>query len=228
MTLGEELLEKLNVEPLWTIPLGRIELPITVGVVATWGVMVFLVTVSIIFTRNMKLIPGKKQAAIELVIEKLYNMFYDTLGEEGKRYIPYLMTVLMYLGVANMLGIIGVAPPTKEMNTTAGLALMSILLIQYASIHKWGFAGWLKRFAHPIPVMLPMNIMELAIKPVSLCMRLFGNVLGAYIIMELVICSIPAVIPIALSLYFDIFDGCLQAYVFCYLTTLFVKEAIED
>lgn len=118
-------------------------------------------------------------------------MFYNILGERGKRYIPYLLTVLLYLGVSNMLGLIGVAPPTKELNTTAGLAIMSIVLIQYAAIHQRGVKGWLKHFAHPMGIMLPMNILELFIKPLSLCMRLFGNILGAYIIMELIIFCIP-------------------------------------
>lgn len=161
MTLGEELQEKLAIEPIWNIPLGNIDIPITKGVVATWGVMAFLVIVSIIFTRNMKIIPGKKQAAVELAIGKLYGVFYNILGERGKRYIPYLLTVLLYLGVSNMLGLIGVAPPTKELNTTAGLAIMSIVLIQYAAIHQRGVKGWLKHFAHPMGIMLPMNILEL-------------------------------------------------------------------
>ena len=228
MTLGEELQEKLAIEPIWNIPLGNIDIPITKGVVATWGVMAFLVIVSIIFTRNMKIIPGKKQAAVELAIGKLYGVFYNILGERGKQYIPYLLTVLLYLGVSNMLGLIGVAPPTKELNTTAGLAIMSIVLIQYAAIHQRGVKGWLKHFAHPMGIMLPMNILELFIKPLSLCMRLFGNILGAYIIMELIIFCIPAVVPLVFSFYFDIFDGLLQAYVFCFLTSLFIQEAVED
>ena len=74
----------------------------------------------------------------------------------------------------------------------------------------------------------PMNILELAIRPVSLCMRLFGNVLGAYIVMELIIYCVPAVVPLVASAYFDIFDGILQAYVFCFLTSLFIQESIED
>ena len=78
-----------------------------------------------------------------------------------------------------MLGLIGVAPPTKELNTTAGLAIMSIVLIQYAAIHQRGVKGWLKHFAHPMGIMLPMIILELFINPLTLCMRLFGKILGA-------------------------------------------------
>ncbi len=228
MSLGEELREHLQIETIWNVHLGSIDVPITKGVVVTWGIMAFLVIVSIIFTRNMKIIPGKRQAMIEFAIEKLYGIFYNILGEKGKRYIPYLLTVLLYLGIANMLGLIGIAPPTKELNTTAALAVMSIILIQYAAIHQRGVGGWLKHFAHPMGIMAPMNVLELVIKPLSLCMRLFGNILGAYIIMEMIILCVPAVVPLVFSMYFDVFDGLLQAYVFCFLTALFIQEAIED
>lgn len=228
LSLGEELAEKLAYKVSFYIPLGDIRIPVPQSVVVTWGVMAFLVIISIIFTRNMKIVPGKKQALIEFAIEKLYGVFYNILGENGKRYIPYLLTVLLYLGISNMLGLIGIAPPTKDLNTTAGLALMSIILIQYAGIHQRGVGGWLKHFAHPIGIMVPMNILELFIKPLSLCMRLFGNILGAYIIMELIIYCVPAVVPLAASAYFDIFDGLLQAYVFCFLTSLFIQESIAD
>ena len=167
--------EKLAYKVSFYIPLGDFNIPVPQSVVVTWGVMAFLVIVSIIFTRNMKIVPGKRQAFIEFCIEKLYNIFYDILGERGKRYIPYLLTVLLYLGISNMLGLFGIAPPTKDLNTTAGLALMSIILIQYAGIHQRGVGGWLKHFGHPIAMMAPMNILELIIRPLSLCMRLFGK-----------------------------------------------------
>ena len=105
---------------------------------------------------------------------------------------------------------------------------MSIILVQYAGIHQRGTGGWLKHFAHPIGMMAPMNILELFIRPLSLCMRLFGNILGAYIVMELIHHVAPAVIPLAAGAYFDIFDALLQAYVFCFLTSLFIQESIAD
>ncbi|MBS6646956.1 MAG: F0F1 ATP synthase subunit A, partial [Clostridiaceae bacterium] len=73
----------------------------------------------------------------------------------------------------------------------------------------------------------PINILELFIRPLSLCMRLFGNVLGAFVVMELIKMVIPVAVPAAFSCYFDIFDGLIQAYVFVFLTSLFIKEAIE-
>ena len=99
--------------------------------------------------------------------------------------------------------------------------------MKYPAFVKKGGKGWLKSFAEPLPIILPINILEVFIKPLSLCMRLFGNVLGSFVIMELIKQIVPAVIPVVFSAYFDIFDGLIQAYVFVFLTALFVKEAME-
>lgn len=104
---------------------------------------------------------------------------------------------------------------------------MSIVLIEYARIHQKGVKRWLKGFAEPIALVAPINVLELFIKPLSLCMRLFGNVLGAFVIMELIEYIMPVGLPVVFSMYFDIFDGLIQAYVFVFLTGLFIKEAME-
>ena len=198
------------------------------GVYISWGIILVLVVLSIWFTRKMEVVPTKKrQVVIESFVNMLYNMLYGLLGEHGKRYIPYLMTVMIYLGVANMVGLFGLAPPTKDLNVAVALAVMSIILVQYAAIHQKGVGGWMKSFTQPVAVVTPLNVLELVIKPLSLCMRLFGNILGAFIIMELIKTVIPAVVPLAASMYFDIFDAFLQAYVFVFLTSLYIQEAIE-
>ena len=109
---------------------------------------------------------------------------------------------------------------------TIALALMSIVLIEYAGVRARGGAGFLKSLAAPTPIMTPMNILEIAIRPTSLCMRLFGNVLGAFVIMELIKLVVPVFVPAIFSLYFDLFDGLIQTYVFVFLTSLFMKESI--
>ena len=129
--------------------------------------------------------------------------------------------------MANLLYVIGIKPPTKDVTVTAALAVMTIVLVQAASIRAKGVKGWLHSFAEPVPIMLPINILELAIRPTSLCMRLFGNVLGSFVVMKLLEFICPAILPIPFSLYFDFFDGFIQAYVFVFLTSLFIKEAIE-
>lgn len=197
--------------------------------VVTWIIMAVLTLLAIVFVRNLKVEnPGKKQLALEAFISFLNNFFTDILGEEGRRYIPYLISTALYIGVANLIGLLGFKPPTKDLNVTAALALMSLFLIYYAGFHKKGMKGFLKSFTEPMAIVTPINIMEIAIRPVSLCMRLFGNVIGSFVIMELLKMIMPAILPVPFSLYFDIFDGLIQTYVFVFLTSLFMKEQIEE
>ena len=197
--------------------------------VVTWIIMAVLTLLSVLLVRNLKVEnPGKKQLALEAFIGFLDDFFTGILGKDGKPYIPYLITVALYIGCANLIGLFGFKPPTKDLNVTAGLAIMSIVLVEVAGIRAKGTKGWLKSFAKPVAIIAPLNVMELVIRPLSLCMRLFGNVLASYIIMELIDAVCPIVIPLAFSAYFDIFDGFIQAYVFVFLTSLFINEAIED
>ena len=221
------LMEELNCETVFTIPLfGGI--PIYESVVVTWIIMAVLAVIFFLLGRNLSIQnPGRRQIVVETGVKFLHDFFDETVGEKGKVYIPYLSAVAIYIGVANLIGLLGFKPPTKDMNVTAALALMSIILIQVSSIRAKGTKGWVKSFAEPMPVVLPINILELFIKPLSLCMRLFGNILGAFVIMELLKIVAPLLVPIPFSLYFDLFDGFIQAYVFVFLTSLFIKETIE-
>lgn len=225
--LATNLLEELNCETAFTIPIfGGIE--ILESTVITWVVMAILVLLSIFLTRNLKVHNiSKRQAAAEKIVIWLNGFVEDMVGEEGRQYVPYLVTVLLYIGLSNVIGLIGLKPPTKDMNVTAALALMSIVLIEAAGIRKKGLKKWGKSFAEPVAIIAPINVLEIFIRPLSLCMRLFGNVLGAFVIMELIKQLIPVAIPIPFSFYFDIFDGLIQAYVFVFLTSLFIKEAVE-
>ena len=226
--LAEELLAELEVETVFTIHLGSLDIPIAESTVITWVIMAVVLLLSIFLTRNLKVRDiSKRQLAAETIVTKLESFVEDMTGEEGKRYVPYLCTVIVYIAMANLIGLFGIKPPTKDLNVTAALAIMSIILIQYAGIHAKGTKGWLKSFTQPMAIVTPINILELFIKPLSLCMRLFGNVLGAFVIMEMLKILIPVAIPVPFSFYFDIFDGLIQAYVFVFLTSLYIKEAVE-
>ena len=222
--LGQALREELNCESVFTIGgIGIYE-----SVVVTWIIMAVVLLLSLILTRNLKVEhPGKRQLLLEQAVTSLEGITEGILGADGKRYAAYLTSVLMYLGIANLIGILGFKPPTKDLNVTAALAIMSIVLIEYAGIHQKGVKRWLKGFAEPIALVAPINVLELFIKPLSLCMRLFGNVLGAFVIMELIEYIMPVGLPVVFSMYFDIFVFLLQAYVFVFLTGLFIKEAME-
>ena len=225
--LASTLLEELNCETAFTIPIfGGIE--VAESVVVTWVIMAVLVVAAICLTRNLKVEKiSKRQLVVESAVTGLQNLCGGMIGEEGKAFVPYLVTVLLYIAVANIIGLFGFKPPTKDLNVTVALALMSIILIEFAGIHKRGIKKWAKGFTEPVAVVTPINIMEIFIRPLSLCMRLFGNVLGAFVIMELIKLVMPIGLPIPFSMYFDVFDGLIQAYVLVFLTSLFIKEAIE-
>ena len=190
--------------------------------------MAVFTLLSIILVRNLRVENvSKKQLMLESFIEFLQNFFEGTVGKNGKRYVPYLITVALYIGASNLIGVFGFTPPTKDMNVTAALAIASIILIEYSGIHQKGVKGWLKAFGQPVPVIAPLNLLEIIIRPLSLCMRLFGNVLGSFVVMELLKALLPVGLPVPFSLYFDVFDGLIQAYVFVFLTSLFIKEAVE-
>lgn len=151
-----------------------------------------------------------------MLVGFINNFCRDTLGDKYWRtFAPYLGTVGLYLALANMAGLFGVTPPTKDLNVTAGLAIMSALLIYGSQFRFHGLRGGLKKFSEPVSVVTPLNIMEIGIRPLSLCMRLFGNIFAGFVIMELVKMAIPVVVPIPLSLYFDVFDGMIQADRIC-------------
>ena len=221
---AEEIKTMLNVDTVFSI--GGVE--IFESVVVSWIVMAIIILFIILMTRNLKVEnPSKRQVFVEYCVTSLQNIVKGIVGEEGQRYVEYLATVLVFIGISNIMGLFGFKSPTKDLNVTAALALMSIVLIEAAGIRAKGTKGWLKSFTQPIALITPINILEVFIRPLSLCMRLFGNVLGAFVIMELIKMVVPAVVPAVFSLYFDLFDGLIQAYVFVFLTGLFIKEAIE-
>ena len=224
--MTERLMEELNCETVFELPvLGGI----SESVVVTWIIMAVLVAASIIFVRNLKVEnPGKVQLALESAIGWAQDFFEGIIGKESKRYIPYLITVLVYLGISNaIVPLFGFKPPTKDLNVTAALAIMSMCLIEFSGIYRNGLKHWIKHFARPVPVVAPIMVLEVVIRPLSLCMRLFGNMLAGFVVMELLKTFVPLIIPIPVSFYFDIFDGLLQAYVFVFLTALFMNEEME-
>lgn len=223
--LAERLMEELNCEVAFTI--GGV-IPVPESAVISWVIIAVLAIYCKIFVRNLKTVPTGMQCLLEVGINWVNNFFTGILGKKGKKYVPVLGTLLIYIGFSNIIGLFGLKPPTKDLGVTATLAIIAIVMIQAAGIREKGVKKWLRSFKEPMPIMLPMNILELIIKPLSLCMRLFGNVLGAYVVMELIKIMIPVGIPVVFSFYFDIFDGFIQAYVFVFLTSLFMSEAMEE
>ena len=225
--LATRLMEELECETVFTIPiLGGID--ISESVVVTWIIMAVLILASFLLARNLRVDHiSKRQAVVELIVTKLSGIVDGMMCPEGKAYVPYLTTILIYIGVSNVIGLFGFKPPTKDLTVTVTLAIMSIFLVEVAGIYHNGVKRWLHKFVEPVAIVTPINILEVVTKPLSLCMRLFGNVLGAFVIMELIKMVVPYVLPAVFSMYFDLFDGLVQAYVFVFLTSLYLNEAID-
>ena len=228
--LKEELLDQLEIKGYEYVTIGGKEICwLDEATVVSWIIMAVIIVLSFILTRNLK-VQGKlskRQLLLEMCYTKLSDFFKGILGEEGMKYTPWLMSIAIFIGASNMIGIFGFKPPTKCIQVTAALAFSSIVLVEYAGIREKGVWGHVKSFAKPVGIVAPINLLELIIKPLSLCMRLFGNIIGAFIIMELIKIVVPIFVPMVLSLYFDLFDGFLQAYIFVFLTAIYVQEAIE-
>ncbi len=229
MDIKEELVKQLDIEEVFKIPF--INVSIDESTVVSWIIMAVLTVIAIILTRNLK-VQGeisKRQRLLEAAYEKIVTFFQNIVGEKGEEYVPWLMSVAIYVGAMNMVGIFGFKPPTKSLQVTAALAVTSIVLVQAAGVRKKGLGKHLKSFAEPVWIVAPINALEIVIKPLSLCMRLFGNVLGAFIIMELLksVIFLKFGVPAVFSLYFDLFDGFLQAYIFTFLTAIYIEEAVE-
>ncbi|MDR1302057.1 MAG: F0F1 ATP synthase subunit A [Treponema sp.] len=214
------------------------------SILVSWGVMALLIIGSLILTRNLQQIPRGPQVILEALIGFLNTFSKEHFGKRAGVYGPYIGTIFLFLFAANSIPVISplgigllhseppftIKPPTRDINVTAAFALLTILLVLIGGLRAKGLRGWGKKLLSPAPMMLPFNLLEYLIRPLSLCLRLFGNILGGYIIMLLVegALPIPLVVPAFLSLYFDLFDGLIQAVVFTFLTTLFIAEAVAE
>jgi len=200
--------------------------PVSESVVSTWIVMAILVGLALVLRRRMELYPDKMQNVIEMVVEGFNGLVASTMGEDRKNFMPYIASLFLFIGFANLSGLLGLRPPTSDINVTAGLALMT-----FVAIHFYGLRlkGWkhIKGLGEPFILFLPMNIVSELAKPVSLAMRLFGNIFGGAIIMAMISGAIALFVPVLPSLYFDIFSGLLQSFIFTMLTMVFITLAIE-
>lgn len=215
--------------------------PITETITTTWIIMAVLIIGSILLTRNFKKVPKGIQNAIEFLVSTIYGLVDSTMGSDKVGFAPYIGTLMIYLAVANLVGLLGVRPPTADLNMTLALALITFFMIHFNGFRRKGFLGYLKGFTEPFVLLTPINIIGEISTPVSLSFRLFGNVVGGTIIMALVYSAlatfsasmgigIPLLqvgIPAVLHVYFDLFSGILQTFIFAMLTMVFVSSAMD-
>lgn len=199
---------------------------ITNTVITTWIIMVILIVLSAVLIRNLKMVPGTFQLFFELILDGVHWLVDNTMGKEKRSFAPYVMALSLYLLFANLTGLVAVRQPTADLNTTFALAGITFILVQFHGFRSKKL-GYIKGFFQPLPFLFPLNIISELALPISLSFRLFGNMLGSMIIMLMMYMFIPLLVPIIGHLYFDVFAGVIQTFIFVMLTMTFITLAMD-
>ena len=207
-----------------------------------WGLIVaaILAVLGIWLGSGLEKIPKGKQVIAEFIVGWLYKFTDANLGKENRGYAPYIGTIFGFILLGSSLGIFGIRPITASLNVTAALAVLTFLLIQSSAIRTHGVKGRIKEMCEPYPFMFPLEVIEACTLPVSLALRLFGNILGGLIVVELwmhlmeylssLVCNVPflrAVTVLPINAFFDMFEPVIQTYIFTLLTMINLYTAIK-
>ena len=236
----------------YTIPvLGGI--PITATIVNSLLVTLAIFAVCIFLTRNLQVrAVSKRQVVAEFLVETAQNFVNGNMGVRFSYYGPLVAALFASSLLSSLLSLIGLFPPTSDLNTTLAWALMVFVLITFNTMRAGGVGGYLKGFTQPIPVLTPFNILSELATPISMAFRHFGNIVSGSVITALVYAALAAGsgalfgllpgalgdvlsgipilqlgIPAILSISFDLFSSFMQAFIFCMLTTLYIANAAE-
>ncbi|MFV1956689.1 MAG: F0F1 ATP synthase subunit A [bacterium] len=193
----------------------------------TWIVMAVIIVLAIIGTRSLKGFPNPARRLAEIYVSAMDKLTRETLGTTTRTYMPLVSTLFIFLLLSNWLGMIpGLAEPTKDLNTPLSLAIMGFFLTHTAAIKKKGLVQYLKEYCQPFFIMAPLNVVGELAKVVSISFRLFGNILGGAIIISVVSYMVYSlVLPPFLYVFFGIFVGTIQAFVFTMLTITYISVA---
>ncbi len=233
---------------LFELPFGG---AFTQTVVNSWIIMAIIVGLCIWLTRDLKVHPtSKRQIVAEFLVKAAYNMVEGSMGKRFSFFTPYFGALIAFLAVSNLSGLTGFYAPTADLSTEAAFAVFTFVICTYYKLKVNGPIGYAKSFCEPIPVLLPFNILGEFANPLSLACRHFGNVVSGSVIGALIygalavgssalfgllpgflgdlLGAIPFLqvgIPAVASIYFDIFSGLLQAYIFCMLSMMYIQDA---
>lgn len=228
----------------FTIDLPFGGLPITESQVNSWLVMISLFFLCLYLTYDMKTTGmSKRQMLAEWIVEKVTGLVKTNMGEFFIGFAPFIAAILGLSAFSSLLTLFGLFPPTSDINIVGGWAILTFILITYYKM-KAGPVVYIKSFADPVPFLAPLNIISEFATPVSMAFRHYGNVLSGSIISVLIAALLTTVsnlifgklpgvlggfpflrigIPAVLSIYFDLFSGCLQAFIFAMLTMSYVS-----
>ena len=221
--------------------------PITQTTLTIFVSSVALIIIAFIINKSILKRPGRLQVVVEKLVNMLYGLVEDTMGKHNVRFAPYIGTIFLSSLMCTLLGTTQVfRSATADLSVTAAWALVTSVMIWYCNIKNFGFKAWLKGFTEPVVVMTPMNIVSEIAQPISMAFRHFGNVAGGSVLTSLIYAALALVsnlilgwipgivgnipffqtgIPAFLSLYFDLFSGFVQAFVFSLLTMIYIAGA---
>lgn len=224
------------------MPFGT-TMPITEAQINSWLVILSIMFLCIFLTHGMTVWgKGKRQIIAEWIVEKVDSLVKENMGEYFMGFAPFVAAILALSACSNLLSLIGLFPPTSDINITAGWAILTFILITHYKM-KCGPLQYIKSFGEPVPFLAPLNIISEVATPVSMAFRHYGNVLSGSVISVLIsallaklsamvfaflpgaLAKVPFLrigLPAVLSIYFDVFSGCLQAFIFAMLTMLYV------
>ncbi len=200
-------------------------------IVNVWIVVILLIIFAFVVNNKIKKanvdeIPSNFLNVVELLVEAAEGLVKTTMGPQNINFAPYFLTIIVFLLVANLFGLLGFSPPTSDYSVTFSLALITFVLTQYWKFRNSnGLFGYLKGFTEPMVLLTPLNIIGELANPISLSFRLFGNIMSGGIIMALIYQAAGLVAPVIaapLHAYFDVFSGVLQTFIFTMLSMIFI------
>ena len=202
-----------------------------VVVTYTWFIMATLALFSFLATRRVSILPGRFQNVMEVVVEGIDTFLTDTMGPEGRKFFPLIATLGIYILTSNLLGLIpGFESPTANLNTTVSLAVVVFAMTHIVGIRIHGIK-YVKQFMGPVwwltPLMMPIEIISHLSRPLSLSVRLFGNIMGEDIVLAVVLLLVPLLVPLPVFVLM-IFTSCIQTVVFMLLTMMYIAGAMEE
>ena len=202
-----------------------------VVVTYTWFIMATLALFSFLATRRVSILPGRFQNVTEVIVEGIDTFLTDTMGPEGRKFFPLIATLGIYILTSNLLGLIpGFESPTANLNTTVSLAVVVFAMTHIVGIQVHGIK-YVKQFMGPVwwltPLMMPIEIISHLSRPLSLSVRLFGNIMGEDIVLAVVLLLVPLLVPLPVFVLM-IFTSCIQTVVFMLLTMMYIAGAMEE
>lgn len=228
----------------FTIPMPVQDLPITEAQINSWLVLITVFGLCLYLTHGLSVRGGsKRQHAVEWIVEKCQNMVVDSMGEYFAGFAPFITAIIGLSACSSLMSLFGLFPPTSDLNVVAGWAVLVFILITYYKL-KAGPLVYLKSLTEPVALLTPINIIGEFANPISMSFRHYGNVLSGTVISVLLAAGLQGLssmvlgwlpgflgelsllqigIPAVLSVYFDLFSGCLQAYIFAMLTMMYVS-----